>query len=65
MCGCVLADLGADVIKVEDPAGEVGRRIPPFLPRATRPISFLQATVNRNKRSLTLDLRALQGREIF
>jgi formyl-CoA transferase len=65
MCGCVLADLGADVIKVEDPAGEVGRRIPPFLPGATRPISFLQATVNRNKRSLTLDLRTPQGREIF
>jgi formyl-CoA transferase len=65
MCGCVLADLGADVIKVEDPVGEVGRRIPPFLPGANRPISFLQATVNRNKRSLTLDLRTPQGREIF
>src|SRR5262249_3503880 len=65
MCACMLADLGADVIKVEDPAGEVGRRIPPFLPGATRPISFLQATVNRNKRSLTLDLRTPQGRDIF
>jgi len=65
MCGCVLADLGADVIKVEDPAGEVGRRIPPFLPGASRPIGFLQATVNRNKRSLTLDLRTPQGRDIF
>lgn|SRR5208282_3653050 len=65
MCACVLADLGADVIKVEDPAGEVGRRLPPFLPGATRPISFAQATVNRNKRSLTLDLRKLEGRDIF
>src|SRR5262249_27516391 len=65
MCGCVLADLGADVIKVEDPVGEGGRQTPPFLPGATRPISFLQATVNRNKRSLTLDLRTPQGRDIF
>jgi formyl-CoA transferase len=65
MCGCMLADLGADVIKVEDPAGEVGRRVPPFLPEAQRPISFLQATVNRNKRSLTLDLRKPEGRDIF
>ncbi len=65
MCGCILADLGADVIKVEDPAGEVGRRVPPFLPGASRPISFLHATVNRNKRSLTLDLRTSAGREIF
>jgi formyl-CoA transferase len=61
----VLADLGADVIKVEDPAGEVSRRVPPFLPGASKPISFLQATVNRNKRSLTLDLRTPEGRDIF
>jgi formyl-CoA transferase len=65
MCACILADLGADVIKVEDPAGEVGRRVPPFLPGAKRPISFLQATVNRNKKSLTLDLRKPEGRDIF
>ena len=32
MCGCLLADFGADVIKVEDLAGEVARRSPPFLP---------------------------------
>ena len=65
MCGCVLADLGAEVIKVEDPGGEVARRVPPFLPGASKPIGFLQATVNRNKRSLTLDLRTAEGREIF
>ena len=65
MCACVLADLGADVIKVEDPQGEVARRLPPFLPGTTPPVSFAQATVNRNKRSLTLDLRTPRGREIF
>jgi formyl-CoA transferase len=65
MCACILADLGADVVKVEDPAGEVSRRLPPFLPAAARPISFAHATVNRNKRSLTLDLRKPEGRDIF
>ena len=65
MCACVLADLGADVIKVEDPQGEVARRLPPFLPNTNPPVSFAQATVNRNKRSLTLDLRTPRGREIF
>jgi len=63
MCGCVLADLGADVIKVEHPAGEVARRVPPLLPGTS--LSFMHATVNRNKRSFTLDLRADEGRALF
>jgi crotonobetainyl-CoA:carnitine CoA-transferase CaiB-like acyl-CoA transferase len=63
MCGCVLADLGADVIKVEHPAGEVARRVPPLLPGTS--LSFMHATVNRNKRSFTLDLRADEGRTLF
>lgn len=65
MCGCMLADLGADVIKVEAREGEVARRIPPALPGHETQIGFAQATVNRNKRSLTLDLRRAEGREIF
>jgi formyl-CoA transferase len=65
MAGCILADFGADVIKVEHPAGEVARRSPPILPGTKPPISFMQATLNRNKRSLTLDLHAPRGREIF
>ncbi len=63
MCAAVLADLGADVIKVELPGGEVGRHLSPLLP-GTR-TSFVHATVNRNKRSLTLDVRRAEGREIF
>jgi formyl-CoA transferase len=63
MCGCLLADLGADVVKVESPDGEIARRSPPFLPGTQ--VSFLQATVNRNKRSLSLDLRHEEGRRIF
>ena len=63
MCGAVLADLGADVIKVEVPCGEVARQITPMLPGTK--VSFFHATVNRNKRSFTLDVRRAEGREIF
>lgn len=62
MCACVLADFGADVIKVELPEGEVGRRLPPMLPSGE---SFAHATVNRNKRGMSLDLRLDEGREVF
>jgi len=65
MCGCMLADLGADVIKVEATDGEVGRKVPPWLTGEDGRVSFLHATVNRNKRSLTLDLRHPDGRDIF
>jgi formyl-CoA transferase len=65
MCACVLADFGADVIKVELPEGEVARRLPPFLPGAEPALSFMHTTVNRNKRSVTLDLRQAEGRDLF
>ena len=55
MCSCVLADLGADVIKVEHPDGDVARRLPPMLPTGE---SFAHALVNRNKRCLSLDLHS-------
>ena len=63
MCACILADLGADVVKIESPDGEVSRRLPPFLPGTK--VSFAHATVNRNKRCLTLDMRTAPGRDIF
>ena len=63
MCAVVLADLGADVIKVEVPGGEVGRALTPLLPGTKT--SFMHATVNRNKRSLSLDVRCPEGRDIF
>ena len=65
MCGCVLADLGADVIKVEALDGEVARKLPPYITGDEGRVSFMHATVNRNKRSLTLDLRRHEGRDIF
>jgi formyl-CoA transferase len=64
MCGCLFADLGAEVIKVEAPRGEIARRVPPFLPNSSG-LSFMHATVNRNKKSLTLDLRRPEGRDVF
>lgn len=64
LCACLLADLGADVIKVEHPHGEMARGAPPFLP-GTDSLSFLHATVNRNKRSLTLDLHRPEGRDLL
>jgi formyl-CoA transferase len=65
MCGCLFADLGAEVIKVETPAGEVARSVPPHLPGTDPALSFMNQTVNRGKRSLTLDLRAPRGQDIF
>jgi formyl-CoA transferase len=63
MASCVLADLGADVIKVEVPGGEVTRRLPPDLPGTS--LGYVNQMANRNKRSLTLDLHADTGRRVF
>ena len=63
MCAAVLADFGADVIKVEIPSGDVSRHVQPKLPGTD--VSFMHATVNRNKRALALDVRTVEGRDIF
>ena len=56
----LLADYGADVVKVEPPAGDIMRHAPPMRnPRMGAP--FLQA--NRNKRSVVLDVKKKGGRE--
>jgi formyl-CoA transferase len=62
MVSCVLADLGCDVIHIDRPGG-LGYQLPPILPGTGR--SYLEQTVNRNKRSISLDLRAPEGRDIF
>ncbi len=63
MAGCVLADFGATVIKVEHPEGEVMRRVPPFVPGTT--LSVMQEVLNRNKQNLCLSLKESAGRDIF
>jgi crotonobetainyl-CoA:carnitine CoA-transferase CaiB-like acyl-CoA transferase len=59
-----LADLGADVIKIEDPTvqGDVGRVVPPFQGEGS---SLFFESFNRNKRSLTLDLRLPEARTVL
>lgn len=60
LCTQYLADLGAEVTKVEPPGGDDTRHWPPF--EAGEGTIFL--AVNRNKRSLALDLRRPEGRAI-
>lgn len=62
LCSMLLADFGADVIKIEDPkGGDYIRNWPPFLGKN----SGFHTVLNRNKRSLTLNLKHPEGREIF
>jgi len=70
----LLADLGARVVKVEPPAGDGYRNIPPFLPDHAGPYDDREAgtdfgapfaAVNRNKRSVVLDLKQPEDKEVF
>ena len=60
-CGMLLADLGADVIKVEPPSGDVSRSWGPHVAPA-EPYGGYFASVNRNKRSVCLDIKTAAGR---
>ena len=65
-CGKMMADLGADVIKVEPPGGQHTRSVGPFLddiPHRERSLSFWH--YNTSKRGITLDLESPGGRSIF
>jgi crotonobetainyl-CoA:carnitine CoA-transferase CaiB-like acyl-CoA transferase len=65
-CGKLMADMGADVIKVERPGGDATRRIPPFLhdrPGTDRSLFFLY--MNTNKRGVSLDLEQQAGRSLL
>ncbi|HVV89531.1 MAG TPA: CoA transferase [Solirubrobacterales bacterium] len=58
-CGMILADLGADVIKVETPGGDPSRREGPWVGEK----SGYFAQMNRNKRGVVVDARSEEGRE--
>ncbi|HEV2171763.1 MAG TPA: CoA transferase, partial [Candidatus Binatus sp.] len=65
-CTMLLADLGADVIKVEPPAGDMSRTLGPF-PKDRTDCDYggYFASVNRNKRSIVLDIKSEAGRDVF
>jgi CoA:oxalate CoA-transferase len=59
----VLGDLGAEIIKVEQPEeGDASRHIPPYFHKGE---SLYYLSLNRNKRSMTLNLNTDEGRNIF
>ena len=64
LCGQILADLGADVIRIEPPGGSTARRVGPFLDdRAGAERSLFWWAYARNTRSLVLDAEAPADRE--
>lgn len=66
LCGKILADMGADVIKVEKPGGDPGRRRGPFYhddPHNGKSLSWLAC--NAGKRSITLNLEARDGQALL
>lgn len=61
VCGMLLADMGANVVKIESPQGEMGRKIgPPWLHGE----SVVVLSVNRNKQGLAIDLKTAQGQQV-
>jgi len=67
-CTMLLADQGADVIKVEAPGiGDVTRQMVPFPAEITdrKPFGGYFQSVNRNKRSIVIDLKQPEGKEII
>ncbi len=65
-CGKLMADLGADVVKIEPPGGEACRSFGPFyhdVPHRERSLSFWH--YNTSKRGITLNLETRQGQDIL
>ncbi len=62
--GALMADLGADVIKIEPPGGEVMRGVVPSGGEGQPPFNFLFELENRGKRSVTVALDAPGGSEV-
>jgi len=61
-CGMLLADLGAEVIKIEPPEGDIARRISPH---RIGPHNAYFASLNRSKKSVVLDLQDADDRSRF
>src|SRR5215469_8673947 len=66
LCGKIFADMGAEVIKIEPPAGCSTRSIPPFLDDTPGPDrSFYAIAYHAGKKSVTLNLESADGRALF
>lgn len=66
LCGKILGDLGADVIKVEPPGGDPARNRSPFFHDEPHPEKSLYwFSYNNNKRGITLNLETATGRDLF
>lgn len=66
LCGQILGDLGADVIKIEPPGGSPARHLGPFYGDDPHPDrSLFWWAYNRNKRSMTLDIASEEGRHVL
>jgi len=66
MCGKLLGDLGADVIKVEKPGGDLTRRLGPFYHDEPDPEkSLFWFALNTSKRGITLNIETAEGQDIF
>lgn len=66
LCGRILGDLGAEVIKIEPPNGDPGRRFGPFYRDIPHPEKSLHwFAYNANKKGITLKIESADGQEIF
>jgi len=66
MCGRILGDLGADVIKIEKPGGDPARNIGPFYHDEPHPEKSLYwFALSANRRGITLDITTADGQAIF
>lgn len=65
-CAKMLADLGAEVLKIEAPEGDAARRMGPYLRDEVNPeCSGIFLYENTNKKGITLNLESSKGREVF
>lgn len=66
LCGKIMAELGADVVKVERPGGDPARNVGPFFHDTPNPEKSLNwFAFNINKRGITLNIETKDGQEIF
>lgn len=61
-CGMLMGDYGADIIKVEDLAGDATRN---FFPAKEKGMSYWHMMLNRNKKGIALDIKTEEGRKLL